>query len=96
MNDYEATKEYAAAVGQDAWLLKRAGASDKQVRNYVDFKLPYDFNPTHSLFNLYYKTARTNYNTNSAKKMTEHPVYEMHRNNIRQMVEQNWYCLRWR
>jgi hypothetical protein len=88
MSEIERTADYGFAMGQDAGMLRRLGATDQQVCNYISFKqqqIPYH------LRNAYTAAARRGF-TKFEAKFAE-PIYNAHKANLQQYIAMNAACL---
>lgn len=88
MSEIERTKDYGFAMGQDAGMLRKLGATDQQVCNYIKFhqwQIPVQYR------NAYISAARRGF-TKFEEKFA-HPIYNMHMNNLKQLIAMNAACL---
>jgi len=88
MSEIERTTEFGFGVGQDAGMLRKLGASDLQVCNYVTFKA--GMIPT-SLRSAYKAAARRGFTRFETK--FEHPIYAAYIQLLQSSIDDNWVCL---
>jgi hypothetical protein len=88
MSEIERVKDFGFSVGQDAGMLRKLGATDQQICNYVKFEglqIPVEYD------NAYKAAARRGFA--QFEKKFAHPIYNMHKANLQKLIEMNAACL---
>lgn len=88
MSENEKTAEYGFSIGESAYALSTMGATDAQVRSFVNFNGMYIQS---SEKNAYITGARRGY-TSKATRLS-HPIYRMHLDNLRNYIKIGAACL---
>lgn len=89
MNNYikNRAKEHGFATGQDAQYMRTVGATDQQIRNYVNFRnqqTPTEYKQSFII------GARNGF---TEPLHYDHPIYDAHKRNLKWYVEHNAACV---